>query len=146
MQYAIAISTVEDHKDMCALAKLSKYTNSFSSHMFSPESAYQKGWITHAIDPATGDPVGLLCVRHKVRQPETMIYFMVVHPDHRKSGVGAALIRHLKRTTPHRKIALSVMNDNEGGQAFWRSFGFEKTGDAYKGKGIQMTLNLDNHS
>jgi ribosomal protein S18 acetylase RimI-like enzyme len=136
----VRTATREDHAALVKLAAKSKYTKSFSSMMFSNEGIYAKGWIT--LVEAEGNPVGLLCVRHKVRSPKSIIYFMVTHPDYRGQGIGKLMMDDLEEKTPHKTIELSVMNDNPGGRAFWERMGFEPVGEAYKGKGTQMEKQL----
>jgi ribosomal protein S18 acetylase RimI-like enzyme len=129
-------ATKADHATLCKIAKQSKYTSSFSSMMFSGDVAYEKGWITVAED--NGVPVGLLCIRHKVREPKTIIYFMVTDHGAQCCGAGAAMLDYLKANTPHPIIELSVMKDNAKGLRFWTNNGFVTVGEAYEGKGLQM--------
>lgn len=131
----------KDHKALCSLAKKSPYISSFSSHMFSSEEAYNKGWI-RLVENAEGEILGFTCVRHKKRSPETMLYFLMVDPDLRRSGLGRLLMTDLEEQTPHPVIALKVMNDNTTAIAFYRELMYQEVGPCYNGKGVQMAKQL----
>ena len=71
--YSIRAATPDDHPDILAVTKTSKYTKDFSNRvMFSSDAAYEKGWIMIAENPGT-KMLGFTCVRHKVREPVTMV-------------------------------------------------------------------------
>lgn len=133
-----------DHDLLCYLARKSKYISSFSSMMFSSEAAYEKGWIRMAIRVGDGqldiegEILGFTCVRHKTRTPETMLYFLMVDPSARREGVGRLLMEDLEAQTPHPKVVLKVMKDNEGAVAFYESLDYKVVGEAYDGKGLVM--------
>ena len=131
-----------EHKDILAIAKQHRCTKDFGSHMFSPPSAYEKGWIRAAVDWCThGKPIiGFVCVRHKVRDPETSLYFMGVHEDHKRKGVAQALLEDIKTRCPNPRIVLNVDKQNQPALDFWKAQGFVVTGDALKGKGVAMKL------
>lgn len=128
----------KDHKTLCALAKKSKYISSFSSIMFSSPEAYAKGWI-RLVENGDGTVLGFTCVRHKKRAPETMLYFLMIDPELRRSGLGRMLMDDLEDQTPHPIVTLKVMNDNPGAIAFYRELMYQEVGPCYDGKGIQMS-------
>ena len=110
----------------------SKYTKDFSNRvMFSSDAAYEKGWVW-AVRTLEEEPqiIGFSCVRHKVREPVTMLYFIGVHEDYRGSGVGEALLEHIMRTGPHSRMELNVMRANERAVKFYRRLGFWIVGPA----------------
>jgi ribosomal protein S18 acetylase RimI-like enzyme len=136
----------QDHKALVALAKTSKYTKDFSNEvMFSSEAAYAKGWIRLA-ENEDGEPIGFYCVRHKVRAPVTMLYFIVVHPDCRDHGVGELLMEDLEQQARAQckvgqayAIHLNVAKDNTGAIRFYERLGFNIIGDhAIKGTAFTM--------
>ena len=132
----------EHHKELVRLAKKSKYISAFGSQMFSGDAAYDKGWIRVAQTPQM-DVVGFTCVRHKTRSPETMLYFIMVDPDSEGLGVGRALMKDLEEQTPHPRIALKVMKDNERAVEFYRKLGYAvESEDEYKGEGLLMAKEL----
>lgn len=53
---------------------------------------------------------------------------LYVHPNHRREGVGSALLEHVQSELFDRgveRIAAMVLADNELGNAFYEQFGFE---------------------
>lgn len=55
------------------------------------------------------------------------LYSVAVHPDHRKSGVGGALVRHAETALVARgclKINLQIRGGNERVAAFYESLGY----------------------
>jgi len=127
------------HKKILELAKLSPYTRDFGHIMFSGDKAYENGWVRVLVKKGVG-PVGFTCVRHKVRQPETSLYFIGIHPDHQRGGIGELFLKDLKEQSPHKRITLNVMKDNEGAVSFYRKHGFVCVGDSLSGKGHQFIL------
>lgn len=84
-------ATTEEHDTLLKIAKTSKYTKDFSNRvMFSSDAMYEKGWIYVA--EYEGTAVGMACVRHKVRAPETMLYFIAIDPEWRSHRIGEALV------------------------------------------------------
>lgn len=129
-------ATQDEHKEILAVAKTSKYTRDFGSHMFSSEGAYEKGWITVAVHHEK--IVGLACVRHKVRAPETMLYFVTVLPDMRSQRIGERLLQYVMDEGPHSRMALNVMKENEAAVRFYRRLGFTIVGEALDGDAHRM--------
>lgn len=135
----IRTADTQDHKAIVQVSKRSPATRDFTNQMFSGDSMYQKGWILVA--EKDEEIVGFVCVRHKVRQPETSLYFLGVLPDWKRKGVARKLLEEIKKRSPHRKIVIGVFKDNEEALAFWKREGFTITSsDHYKGKGYKMEL------
>lgn len=112
-----------DHKQLVKLANLSKFTHAFSSIMFSSEEAYEKGWIR----VATYDEeiIGLSCVRHKKREPKTVLYFLVIHPVHRCRKIGEMMLKDLEEQTPHDCIKFNVSKENPHARRFYTRHGYK---------------------
>ena len=126
-----------EHDMILAIAKTSRYTKDFSNRvMFSSDAAYEKGWIKVAESDA-GEIIGFTCVRHKTRQPETMLYFITIHPEWRGQGVGKIMLDEVMDDGPHSRMALNVMKDNEA-VSFYENLGFERVGEAINGGAWRM--------
>lgn len=110
--------------------------------MFSGPEAYSKGWI-RVFDGGRSGLLGFTCVRHKVRQPETSLYFIGVHPNCKHTGIGTRLLEDLKLQCPNKKIILNVMKGNNEALRFYEKHGFVQVGESLGGKGIQLTLEWD---
>jgi len=130
-------ATIEEHKAIMAVAKQSPYTRDFSNHMFSGEAAYEKGWIRVAV--VGGRIVGFTCVRHKVRAPETSLYFIGVDSEFHGRNVGTALLHDLMQQCPWPRIVLNVMKENEQALRFYDRHGFKVEGESLKGKGVALS-------
>ena len=134
--YIIRVATPDDHAAICVVAKTSKYTKDFSNRlMFSSDAAYAKGWILVA--EHRGEILGFTCVRHKVREPVTMLYFITVHPDERGGFIGERLLKHVMQQSPHTCMALNVMKENRA-VSFYERLGFKIAGDAFGGEAYRM--------
>jgi ribosomal protein S18 acetylase RimI-like enzyme len=131
---------LDHHKAILALAKQSKYTKDFGSHMFSGPQAYEKGWIVVAegVRPTASGLYGFYCIRVKSRAPETSLYFIGVHKDCHRQGVGQALIQHIIDNTPHRCIVLNVAKDNLQAINFYQKLGFTTVGESLEGHGWSL--------
>lgn len=123
----------EEHKAILFVALSHPCTRDFGNHMFSGEDAYRKGWIRVAV--ADGEILGFTCVRHKVRTPVTELYFIGVHEDHRRDGIGELLMADLWEQSPHPTIGLNCLKTNKPAVFFYRKHGFALVGDSLKGKG-----------
>lgn len=130
----------DDHQRILALAKQHACTRDFSHFMFSGAAAYEKGWIRVFEDQDTGKLVGFTCVRHKVRQKETSLYFIGIDARWQNVGLGLHMLEDLKRQSPHRRIVLNVRNDNAQAVAFYRKHGFTGSQPALGGQGTKLTL------
>lgn len=66
-----------------------------------------------------------------------MLRRLAVLPDHRKRGIGAALVRALEHRLAERgadRFRLHVFEANEGGAAFWKAMGYDRIPARYMGK------------
>ena len=143
MRIEIEPALPEDHKELVKLAKKSKYTSDFSNRMFSGELHYSKGWIRKAVNRDTGEIVGLTSFRNKSKQPETMLYFIIIHPDAQGWGVGKKLMADLEEQSPHPRVALKVEKENAKAVAFYERLGYVVEGrNEYNGKGLLMAKAL----
>lgn len=133
----IRTATPADHKAILQVAKQSKYTKDFSNQvMFSSDAAYEKGWIR--VLEMDGKIVGFTCIREKVRQPETVLYFIGVDGSAKGQGVGKKLIQDIIDRTKHRCLALNVAKANEEARAFYDRLGFTTVGESLKGTGLAL--------
>jgi ribosomal protein S18 acetylase RimI-like enzyme len=84
----------------------------------------------------TGAFEGGICVGAAAYAPRlNWLLTLVVDREHRRRGVGTALIRHLANTLPEsaaRLTALNVDGDAAGTQAFFTSLGFTYLADQYE--------------
>lgn len=129
-----------EHDKLLELFKTSKWTNAFGHMMFSDVKMYEKGWIRCAVTSA-GNIVGAYCVRHKVRDPETSLYFITVHPIAKGVGVGHTLLVDLKERCPNKRIILNVGKVNKEAVDFYDREGFVIENDqALKGTAFKMSL------
>ena len=123
-----------DHERITRVSRQSPYTRDFTNHIFSGEPLYGKGWIWVAVDP--GDEVlGFSCVRHKVREPATVLYFIGVDKQLRGTGIGQLLLRQLTSLSPHPLIKLNCDKKNEEALNFYKRQGFTIAGESLKGHG-----------
>ncbi len=149
-QFEIYKAEFCQQKTLCKLANTGgSYTSAFSSHMFSPETAFEKGWIVVAECLAGEHPenglvappyAGLYCVRHKVRTPVTELYFITVDPEARGGAVATELLEFMKEDSPHHLIELNCMKDNPRALRFYEKHGFKIIGESLKGKGHRLQL------
>ena len=126
-------ATVEHHKAIVELAKVSRYTLDFSHMMFSAPVMYERGWIWIA-QQEKGSVVGFSCVRHKKRQPETKLYFIGVHPNVQGCGIGRKLLRVVEQNSPHPVVVLDVEEDNVGALVFYKRLGYNTVAEKTLGK------------
>lgn len=89
-----------------------------------------------------GEVVGVILCGHDGRR--AYIYHAAVLKDYRKKGIGKKLVyevlKALKSEEIHR-VALLVFKDNNNGNAFWESIGFEERTDlCYR----NMSINPEN--
>lgn len=71
--------------------------------------------------------IGVILCGHDGRRG--YIYHTVIHPDHRKQGVGTALINAAVSALQKEgitRVCLNVMESNENGKRFWVNRGWEK--------------------
>ena len=76
---------------------------------------------------ADGLPVGLMRLRPTFfRRP--FVELLIVHPDHRRRGVGTALLRHAQRQHAGTKLFTSTNVSNQPAQALFARCGFRLCG------------------
>ena len=126
----------QDHTRLVKLAKMSKFTNAFGSIMFSSVESYEKGWIRVGL--LDHDIVALTCVRHKVREPKTVLYFLIVHPQLRGHEIGARMLEDLEQQTPHNCIKFNVSKENPDARRFYKRHGYRVVGTSMGGTGWAM--------
>lgn len=132
----IAQAQETDHDALVKLAKKSTYTKDFSNRvMFSTPAAYEKGWILKAVSHGhsgllDGTILGMICIRSKVREPKTVVYFLIVDETARGLGIGKALIEAAQEAGEHRTVELNVMKGNNDALEFYKKLGFEIVGGA----------------
>lgn len=136
MNFQIYSALPKQHEELCKLAKLSKYTRDFSHMMFSGEAAYDKEWIKVYV--TQGKIAGFSCVRHKVREPATSIYFIFVHPDYRGMGIGEKLLNEIIENSPHKTFHLNCEKDNTPALHFYKKHNFVIAGESLKGRGYAL--------
>ncbi len=142
LTYSIRKATESDHDTLVKIAKTSKYTKDFSNRMmFSGPTAYEKGWIKVAVLPG-GEILGFSCVRHKVRAPETMLYFITITPERRSEFIGQRLLEEVMKDSPHKTMSLNVMKDNRA-VSFYKRLGFRIVSDAMQGQAHRMSKEYD---
>lgn len=73
---------------------------------------------------ADGSPVGFACLddRHFFRTP--FVSLLVVHPDHRRLGIGQALVDRLQREAIGKRLFTSTNQSNGPMMAFLKTNGF----------------------
>lgn len=130
----------ENHKELVQLAKQSIYTKDFSNTViFSSKAAYEKGWIRMYTE--NGKILGFTCVRHKIREPVTVLYFITVDENEKYRGIGKILMRDIQKQSPHKTIHLNVMKTNQEALKFYISLGFKIISeDAIKGQAYKLEL------
>ena len=132
---------LRDHDEILAIAKQSKFTRDYGHMMFSDEAMYEKGWIRMMM--INGQIVGFTCVRHKVREPKTKLYFIAVRDGWKNARLGEALMEDLALNTPHKLIELDVDKKNEKVLPFYYRLGYELLHDqAIKGTAYRLEKDL----
>jgi ribosomal protein S18 acetylase RimI-like enzyme len=109
----------EEHAAIMRVAKQTKWTKDFSNAlMFSSAEHYAKGWVLAALLSDT--IVGFASYRVKVRQPETVLYFVGVDPKWRGRGIAWQLIERVMERSTHKKLTLKCARDNPVATEFYR--------------------------
>lgn len=130
----------EDHKEICALARLSPFSKGFVDVRFVQEY-YQKGWIL--VTRTRGAVSGFICVRHLVRKAYSSVYYMGVAT--KRSGVGSVLLSEVGEQSPWRCVKLISEKANVEGLAFYKALGFYVEGEGANKQGEpfwRLTLDL----
>lgn len=134
-----------EHFYLCKkLCKTGKFTKAFDGIQFSREEFYLRSLIRIAITMdgkggSAGDGIlGFSNFWHKVRTPQTKLYFVVVDPAHHRRGVAEALMADLYRATeaqghsPHR-LELDVNKTNPTAVALYHKHHFKTEGESLHG-------------
>jgi ribosomal protein S18 acetylase RimI-like enzyme len=119
------VATEQDHEAIVLVTKLSPYTKDFSNQMmFSSAVSYAKGWMRVAV--SRGEIVGFTCRREKSRVNRTKLYFLGVREDHKRRGIGRALVDDMQQRLPPAKatIELSCALGNEAARLLYLGLGF----------------------
>ena len=129
-------ATSKDHEEILKIARTSPYTKDFSNRlMFSSDAAYKKGWIKVATHKRK--IIGFTCIRHKVREPVTVLYFIAINLKFRSKNVGELLIEEVMWEGPHTRMELNVAKDNRAVSFYIRN-GFHRIGDALNETAFRM--------
>ena len=133
----LRVATEDEHKEISKIFNQSPYTSAFTNRMmFSSHSAYEKGWIRVAT--VGGVIVGCTCVRHKVREPKTMLYFITIDQDQKTKGIGRMLLDNIMDNSPHKLMELNVAKDNKEAISFYVRLGFVTVGEGLKGEAWRL--------
>ena len=89
--------------------------------------------------------VGAIMAGHDGRRG--YIYHTAVSPDHRRQGIGSALVKSALAALKQEgttKVALVVFSKNADGNAFWERHGFVRREDlAYRNKALAALVRKD---
>lgn len=125
----------EEHDQIAAIAKLSKFSKGFASGgLRYIDSYYEKGWVFIAKE---GKKIlGFVCVRHCVQKskPHTSVYYLGA--AEKRKGVGTALINAVMLESSWDCIELISEKENEDGFKFYQKLGFKVIGDGANAAGI----------
>lgn len=122
-----------DHKDISAVAKLSKFSKGFAGGgLRYIESYYEAGWVY--VKRTRGKIVGFVCVRHCTREPHTSIYYLGV--SEKRKGIGRALLKAALKDSKWKCLELVSEKENEEGFAFYKKLGFKVIGEGANSKGV----------
>lgn len=136
MKFRVCKADFSDDRHICDIARQSRYTRDFSSHMFfrnDIENTYAKGEVGVAV--SRGVLLGFVYCKHVKRGGEkSVIHYMgVAEPYQGKGlGVGRALLEWAKAEAAKRSgvLELSCETSNEGAEKFYRACGLT---EAYRG-------------
>lgn len=80
-------------------------------------------------EPAANEPVAGFVMSRGILDEEELL-LIAVHPDHRRRGVGAALIRRFIETATERgrRNLFLEMREGNGAAALYQRFGFQPVG------------------
>lgn len=128
-------ATHDMHDDVVKIARTTRWTRDFTSHMFSTPAHYARGEVLAAVHERTVADVdevvreevavvGFASVRHLVRRDETSLYFLGVAPELRSRGIGEVLLRYVGETSPRSLVTLNVARDNPRARSFYERMGF----------------------
>jgi GNAT superfamily N-acetyltransferase len=116
----IETATFEDDTEICQLARLSRYTREFATHIFfrdDIEQTYAKGEV--AVAREAGRVVGFVYCKRPKRKPFAVVHYMAS----RRKGLGARLLQWASQFAKPLPVELSCEHTNERGLAFYSSVG-----------------------
>src|SRR5215208_2336262 len=74
--------------------------------------------------------VGAAMARAHPRRPHLYLWFLAAHPGHQRRGVGRALMRRVLDEATDRGVPVYLETASPENLPYYRSFGFEVTGEA----------------
>jgi diamine N-acetyltransferase len=108
------------------------------------EAAYdQNAWLRGIY--AGDEPVGLLALVADTEKPDYWLARLMIAGQHQGRGYGrdamALLVQHVRELPEARELQTSCVPDDDGPLEFYRSLGFEQTGDVHQGELVlRLTL------
>jgi ribosomal protein S18 acetylase RimI-like enzyme len=135
-------ATTDDHAEIVKIAKQSKYTKDYTNMIFSGEDCYAAGRIR--VLTLLKKVVGFSCIRHRTRNPATVLYFVGVDLAKRGEGYGTLLMYELEgiaEKAGRERIELKVMKENRACDLY-RKLGYEEVGEAYEGKAFVLSKTI----
>jgi ribosomal protein S18 acetylase RimI-like enzyme len=104
----------------------------YSTHRFMEKSRFEELLTTEprsdgfVVTDIGNHPLGYILYRHHHEDRMTHFIDLVVHPDHRRNGLGTLLVQWMKRRVPcnFRAILATAREDNDLSHAFLRQNGF----------------------
>lgn len=72
-----------------------------------------------------GKLLGVLVALPRLEGASLFVLWLVVDPEHRRRGIGAALVRHLERLAGTKEVCGLVNRDDAVAAAFWPAVGYE---------------------
>lgn len=128
----IRIMTIEDYEKVYALWLSCKGMglNNLDDSKEGMERFLKRNPETCFVAESDNEIVGVIIVGNDGRRG--YIYHMAVHPDHRRRGIAAKLVREAMsalKSIGINKAALVVFDRNTSGNAFWERLGFTVRND-----------------
>lgn len=143
----IRVMRPEDYDDLYALWTACKGMglNDVDDSREGIERYLRRNSNTNFVAVKDGAIIGCIMAGHDGRRG--YIYHTAVRPDHRREGIGAALVKAAMaalRAEQISKVALVVFSRNEAGNAFWARMGFTAREDlSYRNKTLVEMIRMD---
>jgi ribosomal protein S18 acetylase RimI-like enzyme len=109
----------EEHQAVLSIAKTSPYTKDFGNPIYCNADNFAIGAVL--VDAGLN---GFIMTRVSSRTGWTAIYFLAVHPNAKRQGIGRALIRAVIEQSSI-GVKLNCERSNTAAIAFYGSFGFK---------------------